>query len=62
MLSITITPTRLYFNNLTDELQINIETYVDLKHNSRGFYVEGDEKQLYKILLKLAYTYDIELY
>ena len=62
MLSIAITPTRLYFNNLTDELQINIETYVDLKRNSRGFYAEGDEKQLYKILLKLAYTYDIELY
>lgn len=62
MLKITLTPTRLYFKELSDEMQINLQFAVDLHHDKQGFYAEGDAQHLYKILLNLSYVYDIEIY
>lgn len=61
MLTIVITPSRLYFRDLTDELQQAIIMRYDLKSSDKGFYIQAEPGTLYKILLKLAYDYDIEL-
>ena len=61
---ITITPTTLYFEELSDKnfevlknvYQINIK--VD---NKNRYVVEDTPDKLFKILLKLSYDYDIEL-
>lgn len=62
MLKILITPTSLCFYELTDEMYTEFHNDFDLMTHERGYYVVyGTEKELFKILLKLAYTYDIEL-
>ena len=64
MLEITITPTMLHFNNLSDEMQIKLtETYNDYNFiiNEKGVHVKEKPQKLYKLLLELCYTYDIEL-
>ena len=62
MLTITITPTMLTFKDLTDGLANRLHSEIGLKWCDKGYYfVEGDEKHLFKTLLKLSYTYDIEI-
>ena len=64
MLVINLTPTMLTFKDLSDEMfstMMFIEK-LELKYNDRGYYyIEGTGEELYKILLKLTYNYDIEL-
>ena len=62
MLTITITPTMLTFKDLTDGLANRLHSEIGLKWHYKGYYyIEGDEKLLYKTLLQLSYTYDIEI-
>lgn len=64
MLSITITPTALIFTGLSDELFIDLaEKYKDFefRNDKKGVAVLGKPAKLFKLLLDLSYTYDIEL-
>ena len=62
MLTITITPTMLTFKNLSDELHGELKEVYGMKFNGKDFYIKGNPQDLYKILLQLSYTYDIELF
>lgn len=62
MLHITITPTALWFTDLDGEMLDKITPYVDLEISHKGGYcVKGTPADLYKILVKLSYEFDIEL-
>lgn len=63
MLTIVITPTALNFPTLTDELHTALARDYDIreKDNGKGHKINGTPEQLFKIMLKLSYTYDIEL-
>ena len=62
MLTILITPTMITFKNLTDEMQEKLNKEYPLELNKKGeIAIRGDEVKLYKALLKLSYTYDIEI-
>lgn len=62
MLNITLTPTMLVFENLDDETAEKLDVAVDVKINDKGqYYAKGNPMELYKVLLHLTYTYDIEL-
>lgn len=67
MLTIVLTPTMITFKEeLSDELANNICDAIpadaEMKWNEQnGYFVKGNEKVLYKTLLKLSYTYDIEI-
>ena len=61
MLTITLTPTMLVFENLTDEIADSLKIDVELKVNEKGYFIKGKPQELYKVLLQLTYTYDIEL-
>lgn len=61
MLSIKITPTALYFKDLQPDLILKFNQLYNMTESKKGYCIEGTEKQLFKILLKLSYDYDIEL-
>ena len=62
MLTVTLTPTMVTFKNLTDEQTENFPQEYELKWSNLGyFYVLAPPEKLYALLLKLTYTYDIEL-
>lgn len=62
MLSITITPTMLTFKELTEEQRKQMKEY-ELQYNEKGYYyIKGKPNELYKALLKLSYTFDIEIF
>lgn len=62
-LKITITPSMLVFNELTETGHLHLIDDLNLLYNDKDHYfLKGEQKELYKILLKLSYTYDIELY
>ena len=62
MLTILITPTMITFKNLTDEMQEKLNKEYPLEVNKKGeIAIRGDEVKLYKALLNLSYTYDIEI-
>lgn len=63
-MKITITPTSLYFEELSDKnFEILKNAYhLDIKIDTKGRYVVVDvPEKLFNILLKLSYDYDIEL-
>jgi hypothetical protein len=62
MLEITLTPTLLAFRNLDDETANKLHDYGLQWNDKNKYHIRGDEKTLFKILLKLSYTYDIEIY
>lgn len=62
MLSITLTPTMLVFVGLSDELWEIFSQEYDLREHKKGHCIKGKPEELYKILLKLSYTYDIEVF
>lgn len=60
---ITLTPTMLVFNNLTETGHIDLVDKLQLTYSDKGYYMyKGNVKELYNMLLKLSYTYDIEIY
>lgn len=63
MLHITMTATALYFNDLSDELYEVLTNEYGLEENitRKGHHISGSHAELYKVLLKLSYVYDIEL-
>lgn len=63
MLNITMTAGALYFNDLSDELYNTLKGDYNLEANitRKGHHINGTPHELYKILLKLSYVYDIEL-
>ena len=61
MLYITITPSALYFNHLSDDLHTAISQLYKLEECKKGHCIKGEPAELYKVLVKLSYTYDIEL-
>lgn len=64
LLKITISPSLLSFKDLTDEVfeKLKYEDGVNLTYSEKGYYyIAGTSKELYEILLKLSYKYDIEL-
>lgn len=61
-LTITLTPTMITFKHLPDELANKFYDDFEIQWNVKnGYYFKGSEKELYKVLLKLSYTYDIEI-
>lgn len=61
-ISITITPTSLVFNQLADSGHIDLVEKLNLVYHEKGYYfLKGSEKELFKVLLKLSYDYDIEI-
>jgi len=61
MLQITITPSMLIFTNLPDATYTILKGQYHLEHNDKGHFIKGTQQQLFKVLLELSYTYDIEL-
>ena len=61
MLTIKITPDRLIFNNLNEEIYKKLSLRYDFEEDQNGMYIEGRAGELYKILLKLSFDYDIEI-
>lgn len=62
MLTITITPTALWFKNLDGAMVDKVSAVVPLEISAKGGYCfKGEPTTLYKALLTLSYTYDIEL-
>ena len=62
MLTIVLTPTMLTFKNLTDEMQDELKKKYTLYVNNKGdIAIKGDETELFKTLLQLSYTYDLEI-
>lgn len=64
MITINLTPTMLTIKDLTDEMftKLMFVEKLKLKYDDKGYYyIKGTGEELYKILLKLTYTYDIEL-
>ena len=61
MLDITITPAALYFNDLSNDLWYELHHKYKLEECKKGHIIKGEPAELYKILVKLSYTYDIEL-
>ena len=60
--NITVTPTTLVFNNLTDSGHIDLVNELKLVYNTKGyFYLKGKPEELYKVIVKLSYDYDIEI-
>lgn len=63
-LDITLTPTAVWFNNLSDDELFNLCKEYDsfeFRSNERGVYVPANPQKLYKLLLDLTYKYDVEL-
>lgn len=65
-LQITPTPTALYFKDLDHKKIKQIKklskTELNFEYSEKnGFYITGNEKELYKVLLYLTYDFDIEL-
>ena len=61
-LNITITPTTLVFNHLSETGHLNLVNELQLTYNDKGyFFLKADPQELYKTLLKLSYVYDIEI-
>lgn len=62
MMTITLTPSMLTFKDLDDNTAANLPAEFEVKWSEKGYYyVKGAPEQLYKLLLTLSYTYDIEL-
>lgn len=61
MLEITITPTMIVFTSLPDDLYSTISQQFDLEECKKGHCIKGTPAELYKHLLKLTYTYDLEV-
>ena len=61
-LQITITPTMLTFHEVPDEVLVKlVERYV-IDVNGKGrHYIKGTPEQLFKALLELSYSYDLEI-
>lgn len=61
-ITITLTPTMITFKDLTDELANELDNKYGIEWSAKGYYFyKGNEKELYKVLLHLSYTYDIEI-
>ena len=61
MLTIVLTPTMLTFKNLDDEMANKLHDLINIKWGEKGYYLKGSEQELFKALLTLSYTYDIEI-
>lgn len=60
---ITLTPTMLIFNNLTETKHLHLIKELELVYNDKGYYfLKGKPQELFQVLLKLSYNYDIEIY
>lgn len=62
-IQITITPTMLAFKCLPDEIHQELSKVYNIEAHSKGYhFIKGSPQELYKVLLKLSYTYDIEIF
>ena len=65
-LQISITPTMLIFQDLDhakiQEMKSLMKNLPEFEYSEKGyFFIKGSEKELFKTLLNLSYTFDIEL-
>ena len=63
MLTIVITPTALNFPTLTDDQHATLKELYNVVEvvKGKGHKIEGTPDELFIIILKLSYTYDIEI-
>ncbi len=61
MLTIVLTPTMITFKNLDEETANKVYDLIGIKWGDKGYYLKGNEQELFKALLTLSYTYDIEI-
>lgn len=61
-LTINLTPTMITFKNLPDEVHLKLFDVYDIEAHPKGYhFIKGKPAELYKILLELSYTYDLEV-
>lgn len=61
MLTVVITPTMLTFKNLDEETANKVFDLIGIKWGDMGYYLKGEPQELFKALLLLSYTYDLEI-
>ena len=61
MLTIVLTPTMITFKNLDEETANKVYDLIGIKWGDKGYFLKGNEQELFKALLTLSYTYDIEI-
>lgn len=61
MLTVVLTPTMLTFKNLDEEMANKLYDLIGIKWGDKGYYLQGNPETLFKALLTLSYTYDIEI-
>ena len=63
MLKITITPTTLFFDDMSDEVLSVIEGQRLEVHNApKGYRVSSTKEKLYLLLVELAKDFEIEIW
>ena len=62
MVKITITPTTLFFDDISDEILMAIdERKLELHTAPKGYRVSGTKENLYLLLVEIAKDFDIEI-
>lgn len=61
MVKITITPTALFFADMSDEVLRAIGDKVEVKNAPRGYVVTGTKENLFMVLVDLAQVFDLEI-
>lgn len=61
MLTVVLTPTMITFKNLDEETVNKVYDLIGIKWGDDGYYLKGSPDELFKALLTLSYTYDIEI-
>lgn len=62
MVKITITPTTLFFDDISDEILMKIdERDLELRTAPKGYRVSGTKEKLFLLLVDIAQDFDIEI-
>jgi len=61
MIKISIAPGSLFFVKLSPSVERVVRESYNLQWNGKRHFIKGEPDELYKVLLTLSYTYDIEL-
>ena len=61
IVKIRVTPTTLFFDDMSDEL-INVIPYpFEVRNAPKGYRISGTPEKLYLLIVELSRTFDIEI-